>query len=193
MSFPAFKPLRILIAEDVEDTRITLAKLLELKGHEIKGQASDGSELLALTKTIGSEQIDVYIVDVNMSHQHDGITAGKEAYHRWRIPSILYTALADPALLDAWGQEEHIIGYMLKGSDNYLLNFALGAAQREKSKKEEHAVMFAAMAYVAQREDSTMSQAYERIRNYAKHERISASKAAEQIVGIFNSLSEKMK
>jgi len=187
-------PLRILIADNEKKSLQKISKLLEPGGHTIVGNVPNGIDLLTFSKTINPDNIDLYIVEPLIPpKENDGVTASKEAYRRWRKPSIFYTQTVDPALLNAWGQEEHIIGLVSKKSDLSTLPFFLGTARREKTKRIEHGIIFAAMSFVAQRSDTTMHEAYERIYNYAKNSQITSVKAAAEIVEIFDNLDKKMK
>ena len=60
---PSDEPLRIVIADDHEPTRVLMRTVIELKGMQIVGEAEDGSEAVALAL---SHEPDVVLLDVNM-------------------------------------------------------------------------------------------------------------------------------
>lgn len=82
MSSPTNSPLSIVIADDSALLREGVAGLLERRGHEIVGQASDADELIAVvdTMTASGDRVDVLITDVRMppSMSDDGLRAAVE-------------------------------------------------------------------------------------------------------------------
>jgi DNA-binding NarL/FixJ family response regulator len=71
--------LRIVIAEDDVLLREGVASLLQRSGHDVVGQAGDGSELVALVR---EHEPDLVIVDIRMPPEHS--TEGLEAARQIR-------------------------------------------------------------------------------------------------------------
>jgi DNA-binding NarL/FixJ family response regulator len=71
--------LRVVIAEDDVLLREGVASLLQRSGHDVVGQAGDGSELVALVR---EHEPDLVIVDIRMPPEHS--TEGLEAARRIR-------------------------------------------------------------------------------------------------------------
>lgn len=65
---------RILVADDCQPVRESIAGLLRRAGHEIVGEASDGSEAVALTASVHP---DVAILDLVMPGL-DGLSAARQ-------------------------------------------------------------------------------------------------------------------
>ena len=63
--------MRVLVAEDETIIRMDLCALIERAGHEVVGQARDGSEAVGLAERV---RPDLVVMDVKMPHL-DGIEA----------------------------------------------------------------------------------------------------------------------
>lgn len=89
-------PARILVVDDEESMRLTLAGNLELEGHEVL-EASTGEEALSLVR---EKPVDVVLADIRMPGLH-----GVELYRHLRrerpgLPVILMTAFAQESLVE---------------------------------------------------------------------------------------------
>jgi CheY-like chemotaxis protein len=87
---------RILVVDDEESMRITLAGNLELEGHEVV-EASTGEEALRLSR---QRPVDVVLADIRMPGLH-----GVELYRHLRrekpgLPVVLMTAFAQESLVE---------------------------------------------------------------------------------------------
>jgi CheY-like chemotaxis protein len=88
--------VRILVVDDEESMRITLAANLELEGHEVV-EASSGEEALRLVR---EQPVDVVLTDIRMP----GLN-GVELYRHIRrerpgLPVVLMTAFAEESLVE---------------------------------------------------------------------------------------------
>ncbi len=87
---------RVLVVDDEESMRITLAANLELEGHQVV-EASSGEEALVLVR---KHPVDVVLADIRMPGLH-----GVELYRRLRreqpgLPVVLMTAFAQENLVE---------------------------------------------------------------------------------------------
>lgn len=88
--------VRILVVDDEESMRITLAANLELEGHEVV-EASSGEEALRLVR---ERPVDVVLTDIRMPGMH-----GVELHRHIRrerpgLPVVLMTAFAQESLVE---------------------------------------------------------------------------------------------
>ncbi len=89
-------PARILVVDDEESMRVTLAANLELEGYEVV-EASGGDEALRLSR---ERPVDVVLADIRMPGLH-----GVELHRHLRreqpeLPVVLMTAFAQESLVD---------------------------------------------------------------------------------------------
>ncbi|MCP4259389.1 MAG: response regulator, partial [Planctomycetes bacterium] len=82
---------KVLIIDDQTTQRRILREFLELSGHEIIGEGSNGKEALDLSKNL---KPDVIIMDVKMPVM-DGIGAAKIISSTFPVPIILNTIKQD--------------------------------------------------------------------------------------------------
>lgn len=80
--------LRIVIADDEEDLRHGLCRLLTRQGYDIVGEAANGQELIDVCL---SEEADLVITDVRMPEK-SGIEAASEISRVQKIPFIIVSS-----------------------------------------------------------------------------------------------------
>ncbi|QDT71542.1 response regulator [Lacipirellula limnantheis] len=83
-------PVRIALADDEPDLRISMTRLLTLLGHNVVYAAADGAELL---EACAAHDVDLAIVDLDMPVM-DGLTAAEELAERG-IPAVLVSGHPD--------------------------------------------------------------------------------------------------
>ncbi len=83
-------PVRIALADDEPDLRISMTRLLTLLGHKVVYAAADGAELL---EACAAQDVDLAIVDLDMPVM-DGLTAAEELAERG-IPAVLVSGHPD--------------------------------------------------------------------------------------------------
>jgi two-component system chemotaxis response regulator CheY len=83
--------MRGLIVDDEEDIRVLLRAQVERAGYEVAGEATDGTEALALCE---SEKPDAVILDLLMPHMNGFETIPKLRTKHPKIGIIAYTAVA---------------------------------------------------------------------------------------------------
>lgn len=77
---------RILIADDSSVMRRMISDVLEAQGHQIAGSAKNGSEAVALYKSL---KPDLVVMDITMRGM-DGFTAAKEILHHDPEAQIIF-------------------------------------------------------------------------------------------------------
>ena len=116
--------IRILIVEDeglvAEDLKETLNEI----GYEVPGIADTGEGAIALA---AEHQPDLILMDINLSGDMDGITAGGEIRSRWGIPIIYVTAFATQAIIDR-AKKTVPSGYILKPFNERQIQTAIEIA-----------------------------------------------------------------
>jgi len=96
----------ILIADDEREIREVLTLLLEGEGYGVVC-AEDGQSALDNI----SEEIDLYILDVNMPHA-SGFTVGAQIRKRFDAPIVFLTAYS--------GESDKVMGFSV-GADDYIV------------------------------------------------------------------------
>ena len=82
--------MRVLIAEDEALIRMDLREMLAEEGHDVVGEARDGSEAVALARKLTP---DVIFMDVKMPRM-DGIAAASEICAERIAPVVMVTAFS---------------------------------------------------------------------------------------------------
>ena len=114
-------PPRVLVVDDDETVRETLAEMLVTYGFDVVGQASDGEEVGPLAEQLSP---DVVLMDLRMPNL-DGITATRQLKRRLpNLPVVILSAYDDPGLRDA-GADAGVYCYLIKGCSPGLLRDVL--------------------------------------------------------------------
>lgn len=150
---PPSRPLRVLIADDVDSVRLVLKALLERMGHMVH-EARDGAEAVEMCRRIAP---DVVLLDVTMPRL-DGFEALAEIrripFERW-IPVIFLTALEStevaaralmeggddylqkPVQVNVLQAKLHAIGRSLRWQDEVFRHRAELSAYRDRAEAEK--------------------------------------------------------
>lgn len=84
---------RILLAEDNDPVRWSLASLLKFAGHDVD-QAADGQQALAC---FAAQPSDVVLLDVNMPRV-DGLEACRRLRQQSQVPILMLSTISNPDL-----------------------------------------------------------------------------------------------
>ncbi len=114
--------LRILVAEDEQETREHLEELLKRLGHEVF-TVTNGEEFVEVAQ---KTEPDLIISDVVMPDK-DGIEASLELSKTHSIPVIVVSAHHDNKIINRIGTD-HIMGYLIKPVDEADVNAAITVA-----------------------------------------------------------------
>jgi pilus assembly protein CpaE len=103
-------PIKVLIVDDIAETRENLKKLLSFdSGFLVIGEAANGKEAVALTKRL---RPDIVLMDINMPVM-DGIEAT-------RIITV-EAPMSTVVILSVQGEQEYLREAMAAGARNYLV------------------------------------------------------------------------
>ncbi len=103
-------PIKILIADDVTETRENIKRLLYFeKDMMIVGEAADGEEAIAETKKLSP---DVLLMDINMPVM-DGITATEKISLEYPKTAII--------IVSVQGEQEYLKKAMVAGAREYMV------------------------------------------------------------------------
>ncbi len=109
-------PVRVMVVDDIEETRESLARLLErLGGIEVVGVAADGVEAVEL---VGLVLPQVVVMDLRMPRM-DGVEATRRVAASY--PKVIVL------ILSAYGDESLVIEALMAGARGYLLKGASAA------------------------------------------------------------------
>jgi AmiR/NasT family two-component response regulator len=117
------KRVRILVADDDDAVRATLAALCESIGHQVVAEAANGSEALALAE---SALPDIALLDIKMP-EPDGIEVARQFTSKWNLPALLVTAHADESLIRQ-AAASGAFNYILKPITREKLSAAISVA-----------------------------------------------------------------
>lgn len=115
------RSVRIALAEDEDDLRKALVRLLEHLGHTVVGAAADGEELIAVCT---GQQVDLVISDLDMPGM-DGLAAAEELTERG-IPVVLISGHPDAEALVL--EHEPVVTRILKPATVETLRRAIDEA-----------------------------------------------------------------
>lgn len=140
--------IRVLIVDDVAETRENVRKLLQFEADiEVAGAARSGKEAVQLTQDL---KPDVVLMDINMPDM-DGITATETIRQRDQVTQIV--------ILSVQGDPNYMRRAMLAGARDFLTKPPMAdelisavrragqMAQTERSKTAQAAVVSAAVAH----------------------------------------------
>jgi serine/threonine-protein kinase len=119
MTGPTDAPLTVVIADDATLLRAGIVRLLTDEGLDVRGEAGDAVELLALVE---KHRPDVAVVDIRMppTHNTEGIEAAMEIRTRFPSTSVL--------LMSQYVETEHAMELLAgnSGGIGYLLKERVG-------------------------------------------------------------------
>lgn len=101
--------LRILIAEDEELTRTILRTRLEVLGHQVVAEASDGVEAVHLAE---AHRPEVAIMDIKMPNM-DGIEAARQILSSYPCALLFLSSFNEDELVEQAG-ETGAVAYLMK-------------------------------------------------------------------------------
>jgi response regulator NasT len=120
--------LRIAVADDEQDMRDFLERMLPLLGHQVVSIAETGRELVDHCQTL---KPDLIITDINMPDM-DGIEAASIIGQECPTPVILVSAYHDAETVER-AEADHVLAYLVKPIGKADLQPAIGLAMRRFS------------------------------------------------------------
>src|SRR5216683_1127843 len=107
--------MRVVIADDSVLIRAGVVRVLEVSGHEVVAEASDGATLLA---AVEAQRPDAVVADVRMppSFKDEGIRAAVEIRERWPDVAVLVLSqyVEERYATDLLARDTRRVGYLLK-------------------------------------------------------------------------------
>jgi two-component system, response regulator PdtaR len=117
--------VRIALADDEADLRMSMARLLQLLGHEVVCTAANGVELLEACQ---QNVVDLAILDLDMPIM-DGLTAAEELAERG-IPAVLVSG--HPDVQEVVLEHEPVVTRVMKPATIDALRDAIRQALRPR-------------------------------------------------------------
>jgi len=124
--------LNVLLAEDEPAVAASLEQQIKALGHRIVGEASTGSEAIALA---AGKKPDVIIMDIMMP-DCDGITAARRIAEESPLPIVFLTGHYEEELV-AGASASGGLAYLLKPATSEQLQAALSLAHRRFSELKD--------------------------------------------------------
>ncbi|MBI4674413.1 MAG: response regulator [Chloroflexi bacterium] len=183
--------MRVLIADDEALIRMGLRTMLEDKGHQVVGAATDGASALQMTRT---EKPEVILLDIKMPGM-DGLEAARRIMQERPTPIVMLTAFSQRELVSQ-AREASVFGYLVKPVKEDLLDATLDLAverfkQWQKLQREMHDLQKSLAAreivekakYVLM-EQSGMSEqeAFNKIHHTSRSRRVTMQQVAQEIL-----------
>lgn len=184
------KRLNILIADDESIIRLGLKRILEEAGHTVYA-AQNGVAAIRLAE---SRTPDLVILDIKMPEM-DGLEAARVLLDRAQVPIIFLTAYGEQELVERAARLP-VMGYLVKPlKEAELLAMIQVAAQRfeEHARTAQSAVEMKdelvsrrtidrAKGLLMQREGISELEAYNRLQQRARAERLTLFEAAQEAI-----------
>ena len=117
--------LRIAVADDEQDMRDFLERMLPLCGHDVVSSAETGKELV---EHCGALNPDLVITDIKMPDM-DGIDAARQICSARPTPIILVSAHHEPELIER-AELNYVMSYLVKPIGQADLGPAIAVALR---------------------------------------------------------------
>jgi response regulator NasT len=117
---PTLPTLKVVVVEDDNTIRQYLRETLEKLGHEVVGEASNGTDMV---RTVLALEPDVVVFDIHLPHM-DGLQALATIYKERVVAAVAITADRDTDLVRR-ALEEHVLAYLVKPVEEYQLAPAL--------------------------------------------------------------------
>lgn len=183
---------RVLIAEDEFITRMDLVEMLEEKGFDIVGQASDGFDAVDICR---QKRPDLIIMDIKMPIL-DGIKAAKIIREENLASCIIFlTAYSDKEYIEE-AKKLGVMNYLVKPIEEKSLipaieiaiskqnevNLIQNQLNEAKKKLEDRQVIEKAKGIIMKRDNLTEDEAYSFMRKMSMNKRCSLRKISDIIV-----------
>ncbi|MFA4876433.1 MAG: response regulator [Methanoregula sp.] len=127
---------QILVVEDERLVAQDLQEILTGFGYDVPGIANSGAGAIRLAE---EKRPDLVLMDINLTGDMDGITAGGEIRSRWGIPIIYATAYASRTIVDR-AKKTGPSGFIFKPYNEMQIEIAveiaLHSARIERQLKE---------------------------------------------------------
>ena len=184
--------LRVVIADDEPITRMDLKEILEEKGYQVIGEATDGFDALELCK---NSSPDVVLMDIKMPLL-DGLSAARILQEE-HVPTavVLLTAYSEKEFIEK-AKASGVSGYLVKPVDEKSIipcielavarNREMQKLQKDIAKAEERlesrSIVEKAKGKIMESNGLNEQEAYEFIRKLSQTKKLSMRRVAEIIL-----------
>ena len=117
---PAVSTLKIVVVEDDPVVRLSLKETLEQLGHQVVGEAANGTDMV---RTVLELEPDVVVFDIHLPRMN-GLDALRHIYQERVVAAVAITADRDQELVRR-ALEEHVLAYLVKPIEAHQLGPAL--------------------------------------------------------------------
>ena len=117
---PTLPTLKVVVVEDDTTMRQFLRETLEKLGHQVVGEASNGTDMV---RTVLALEPDVVVFDIHLPHM-DGLQALAQIYKERVVAAVAITADRDQELVRR-ALEEHVLAYLVKPIEPHQIAPAL--------------------------------------------------------------------
>ncbi|RMF19674.1 MAG: DNA-binding response regulator [Gammaproteobacteria bacterium] len=116
--------MRVLVVDDEPLARARMADLLDRLGHEVAGEAADGTQALEAVRKLHPDTV---LLDIRMPGM-DGLTVARELAAQPRPPAVIFCTAYDDLALQAF--RVSAVDYLVKPVRQSDLEAALNKARR---------------------------------------------------------------
>src|SRR5581483_11842399 len=183
--------MRVLIADDEALIRMGLRTMLEEKGHQVVGAATDGASAIQMART---EKPDVILLDIKMPGM-DGLEAARKIMQEQPTPIVMLTAFSQRELVHE-AREASVFGYLVKPVKEDLLDATLDLAvtrfrewkklQNEMRDLEKslaaREVVERAKFLLMEKQGLTEQQAFSKMHRTSRSRRVTMQQVAQEIL-----------
>lgn len=184
--------LRVVIADDEPITRMDLKELLEEKGYQVAGEATDGFDAIEVCKSV---KPDLVLMDIKMPLL-DGISAARIMKDEGFTAAVmLLTAYSEREFIEK-AKEIGVSGYLVKPIDekSIIPSIELAVARNKEiqtlqkdiekvsQRLESRTIIEKAKGRIMARDSITEQQAYDFIRKLGQSKNLSMRRVSEIIL-----------
>lgn len=184
--------LRVVIADDEPITRMDLKELLEEKGYQVAGEATDGFDAIEVCKSV---KPDLVLMDIKMPLL-DGISAARIMKDEgFGTAVMLLTAYSEREFIEK-AKEIGVSGYLVKPIDekSIIPSIELAVARNKEiqtlqkdiekvsQRLESRTIIEKAKGRIMARDSITEQQAYDFIRKLGQSKNLSMRRVSEIIL-----------
>lgn len=130
-------PARVLVADDDDDVREALCGILEHRGCEVVGSATDGAEAVSVATTTTPE---VVLMDLRMPNV-DGIEASRRIKDRFPTTQVIVLSAYDDESFRQLAEGVGVYCYLVKGCPpSMILDMVRRAAEFKRQLDERGSI-----------------------------------------------------
>src|SRR6266436_5794679 len=120
---PNLAALKLVVVEDDATVRLFLKETLEKLGHQVVGEADNGTDMVRIVMEL---EPDIVVFDIHLPRLN-GLDALRQIYKERIVAAVAITADRDQELVRR-AREEHVLAYLVKPVEPHQLVPALEIA-----------------------------------------------------------------